>query len=84
MLVAAPSGYHGHPQTVDLLVDHGTDIDAVTKGRTPLEWASFFENGALRATGVECWTSRGQPGRGGEPGTALRIHAWQQDLCRST
>ncbi|WP_030019605.1 ankyrin repeat domain-containing protein [Streptomyces monomycini] len=42
IVLAATSGDHGHPQTVDLLLEHGADIDAVMKGRTPLEWAALF------------------------------------------
>lgn len=30
----------GRPEIVDLLLDHGSDIHLLTKGRTPLEWAS--------------------------------------------
>ncbi|WP_312847683.1 ankyrin repeat domain-containing protein, partial [Streptomyces sp. WAC08241] len=42
LVLAATSGDQGHPQTVDLLLDHGTDIDAVMKDRTSLEWAALF------------------------------------------
>ncbi|MFJ8780954.1 ankyrin repeat domain-containing protein [Streptomyces sp. NPDC102476] len=42
IVLAATSGDHGHPQTVDLLLNHGTDIDAVMKDRTSLEWAALF------------------------------------------
>lgn len=30
----------GRPEIVELLLDHGADIHLLTKGRTPLEWAS--------------------------------------------
>ncbi|MEV0281306.1 ankyrin repeat domain-containing protein [Streptomyces sp. NPDC050610] len=42
IVLAATSGHQGHPQTVDLLLNHGADIDAVMKDRTPLEWAALF------------------------------------------
>ncbi|WP_256123071.1 ankyrin repeat domain-containing protein [Streptomyces sp. LUP47B] len=42
IVLAATSGDHGHPQTVDLLLNHGTDIDAVMKDRTSLEWAALI------------------------------------------
>ncbi|WP_112466847.1 ankyrin repeat domain-containing protein [Streptomyces triticisoli] len=42
LVLAATSGDQGHPQTVDLLLDHGTDIDAVMKDKTSLEWAALF------------------------------------------
>ncbi|MET7366425.1 ankyrin repeat domain-containing protein [Streptomyces sp. NPDC005566] len=32
------------PEIVDLLLDHGSDIHLLTKGRTPLEWASAAGN----------------------------------------
>ncbi|MEV8452116.1 ankyrin repeat domain-containing protein [Streptomyces sp. NPDC052095] len=42
LVLAATATEQGHPRTVDVLLDHGADIDGVMKGRTPLEWAAGF------------------------------------------
>ncbi|MFD0166099.1 ankyrin repeat domain-containing protein [Streptomyces decoyicus] len=42
LVLAATTGDEGHPETVDLLLDHGADINAVMKDRTPLDWAVWF------------------------------------------
>ncbi|MEU8629855.1 ankyrin repeat domain-containing protein [Streptomyces sp. NPDC048669] len=42
LVLAATTGDEGHPQTVDLLLDRGVDINAVMKHRTALDWAVGF------------------------------------------
>jgi len=42
LVLAATSTEQGHPQTVDVLLRHGVDINGVMKDRTPLEWAACF------------------------------------------
>ncbi|MFE7608953.1 ankyrin repeat domain-containing protein [Streptomyces celluloflavus] len=42
LVLAATAGAEGHPDTVDLLVDRGADIDVLMKDRTPLDWAAGF------------------------------------------
>ncbi|MGW9173865.1 ankyrin repeat domain-containing protein [Streptomyces decoyicus] len=42
LVLAATTGDEGHPETVDLLLDHGADINVVMKDRTPLDWAVWF------------------------------------------
>jgi ankyrin repeat protein len=42
LVLAATAGEQGHPQTVDLLLRHGVDIDGMMKDKTPLEWAAAF------------------------------------------
>ncbi|MFC9241567.1 ankyrin repeat domain-containing protein [Streptomyces decoyicus] len=42
LVLAATTGDEGHPEAVDLLLDHGADIHVVMKGRTPLDWAVWF------------------------------------------
>ncbi|MET9700772.1 ankyrin repeat domain-containing protein [Streptomyces sp. NPDC006529] len=40
LVLAATTGDTGHPQTVDLLLDRGVDINAVMKQKTALDWRS--------------------------------------------
>lgn len=42
LVLAATTGEHGHPDTVDLLLRHGADINGAMKDKTPLEWAATF------------------------------------------
>ncbi|MFD3613098.1 ankyrin repeat domain-containing protein [Streptomyces atroolivaceus] len=42
LVLAATAVERGHPQTVDLLLRHGVDINGVMKDKTPLEWAAAF------------------------------------------
>ncbi|MFE3152572.1 MULTISPECIES: ankyrin repeat domain-containing protein [unclassified Streptomyces] len=42
LVLAATTGDEGHPQTVNLLLDRGVDINAVMKHRTALDWAVGF------------------------------------------
>ncbi len=42
LVLAATAVKPGHLQTVDLLLRRGADINALMKGRTPLEWAATF------------------------------------------
>ncbi|MGW0908557.1 ankyrin repeat domain-containing protein [Streptomyces sp. NPDC002853] len=42
LVLAATAGDEGHPETVDLLLDRGADINAVMKHRTALDWAVRF------------------------------------------
>ncbi|MFE5735683.1 ankyrin repeat domain-containing protein [Streptomyces celluloflavus] len=42
LVLAATAGGEGDPQTVDLLLDRGADINVVMKDRTPLDWAAGF------------------------------------------
>jgi hypothetical protein len=42
LVLAATAGAEGHPDTVDLLLDRGADIDVMMKDRTPLDWAAGF------------------------------------------
>ncbi|MFG2623151.1 ankyrin repeat domain-containing protein [Streptomyces sp. NPDC048507] len=42
LVLAATTGEEGHPQTVELLLDRGVDINAVMKHKTALDWAVGF------------------------------------------
>ncbi|MFF1715509.1 ankyrin repeat domain-containing protein [Streptomyces sp. NPDC058268] len=42
LVLAATAGDEGHPETVDLLLDRGADINALMKHRTALDWAVRF------------------------------------------
>lgn len=42
LVLAATAGHDGHRPTVDLLLDHGADIDAEMKDQTALDWAAAF------------------------------------------
>ncbi|MFF1379508.1 ankyrin repeat domain-containing protein [Streptomyces sp. NPDC058308] len=42
LVLAATAGQEGHMSTVDLLLDHGADIDAEMRNRTALGWAAGF------------------------------------------
>lgn len=42
LVLAATTGDDGHPEIVDLLLEHGADIHVVMKDRTPLDWAVWF------------------------------------------
>ncbi|NED92767.1 ankyrin repeat domain-containing protein [Streptomyces sp. SID11233] len=42
LVLAATTGDGGYPETVDLLLDRGVDINAVMKHRTALDWAVRF------------------------------------------
>ncbi|MFF7651713.1 ankyrin repeat domain-containing protein [Streptomyces sp. NPDC007983] len=42
LVLAATATEQGHPQTVDVLLCHGVDINGVMKDKTPLEWAAAF------------------------------------------
>ncbi|MFJ8888548.1 ankyrin repeat domain-containing protein [Streptomyces sp. NPDC102402] len=42
LVLAATATEYGHPQTVDLLLRHGVDINGLMKDKTPLEWAAAF------------------------------------------
>ncbi|WP_328723558.1 ankyrin repeat domain-containing protein [Streptomyces sp. NBC_00247] len=42
LILAATTGDEGHPETVDLLLDRGVDINAVMKHKTALDWAVRF------------------------------------------
>ncbi|MFD9433118.1 ankyrin repeat domain-containing protein [Streptomyces sp. NPDC060002] len=42
LVLAATTGDEGHPETVDLLLDRGADINAVMKHKTALDWAVRF------------------------------------------
>ncbi|MFD7628520.1 ankyrin repeat domain-containing protein [Streptomyces sp. NPDC059851] len=42
LVLAATATAQGHPQTVDLLLHHGADINGAMKDKTPLEWAAAF------------------------------------------
>ncbi|MET8751622.1 ankyrin repeat domain-containing protein [Streptomyces sp. NPDC004667] len=53
LVLAATTGDEGHPETVDLLLDRGADVNAVMKHRTALDWAVWFgqEEMVLRLLG---------------------------------
>ncbi|THA76043.1 ankyrin repeat domain-containing protein [Streptomyces sp. A0642] len=42
LVLAATAGSEGYPETVDVLLDHGADVNAVMKGKTALDWAAGF------------------------------------------
>ncbi|NEA60384.1 ankyrin repeat domain-containing protein [Streptomyces sp. SID13666] len=42
LVLAATAGNEGYPETVDLLLDHGADVNAVMKRKTALDWATGF------------------------------------------
>ncbi|WP_328315635.1 ankyrin repeat domain-containing protein [Streptomyces sp. NBC_00388] len=42
LVLAATAGVEGYPETVDLLLDRGADVNAVMKRRTALDWAGGF------------------------------------------
>jgi len=42
LVLAATATEQGHPQTVDVLLRHGVDINGVMKDKTSLEWAADF------------------------------------------
>ncbi|RPK33157.1 Ankyrin repeat protein [Streptomyces sp. ADI92-24] len=42
LVLAATTGDEGYPETVDLLLDRGADINAVMKHKTALDWAVWF------------------------------------------
>lgn len=42
LVLAATAGTEGFPETVDLLLDRGADVNAVMKRRTALDWAAGF------------------------------------------
>ncbi|MGW1958397.1 ankyrin repeat domain-containing protein [Streptomyces sp. NPDC001920] len=42
LVLAATTTESGHPQTVDVLLHHGADINGAMKDKTPLEWAAAF------------------------------------------
>ncbi|ROQ69354.1 ankyrin repeat protein [Streptomyces sp. 840.1] len=42
LVLAATAGDEGFPETVDLLLDRGADVNAVMKRKTALDWATGF------------------------------------------
>ncbi|MFD5558007.1 ankyrin repeat domain-containing protein [Streptomyces sp. NPDC127068] len=61
LVLAATTGDEGHPETVDLLLDRGVDINVVMKHRTALDWAVRFgqEEMVYRLLGRGAITSAG-------------------------
>lgn len=47
LVPAATADEEGYPQTVDLLLGYGADINATMKGRTALDWAAGFGKVAM-------------------------------------
>ncbi|MEV7404551.1 ankyrin repeat domain-containing protein [Streptomyces sp. NPDC091267] len=47
LVLAATAGNAGYPETVDLLLDRGADVDAVMKHKSAVDWAAGFGQGRM-------------------------------------
>ncbi|MFG2228281.1 ankyrin repeat domain-containing protein [Streptomyces sp. NPDC048644] len=77
LVLAATTGGDGYPETVDLLLDRGADINAVMKHKTALDWAAGFGQVQM----VHHLLSRGAAPSATALATA-REHAERDPECR--
>ncbi|MEU0676968.1 ankyrin repeat domain-containing protein [Streptomyces sp. NPDC006172] len=70
LVLAATAGNDGYPETVDLLLDHGADVNAVMKGKTALDWAIGFGQVSM---------VRHLLSRGASPSAKALVNAREQD-----